>query len=78
MIRARVDPILDTLLSYSIYTYVVFGYIVSALDYISQVLIVFMFTVYTVLKSRDDPNVANNFGYFLAGYFLGAYGVKAI
>jgi len=78
MIRALVDPILDTLLSYSIYTYVVFGYIVSTMDYISQVLIVFMFTVYTVLKSRDDPNTVNNFGYFIAGYFLGAYGVKAI
>ena len=78
MIRALVDPILDTLLSYSIYTYVVFGYIVSTLDYISQVLIVLMFTVYTMLKSRDDPNVISNFGYFLAGYFLGAYGVKAI
>jgi len=78
MIRALVDPILDTLLSYSIYTYVVFGYIVSTMDYISQVLIVFTFTVYTVLKSRDDPNVINNFGYFIAGYFLGVYGVKAI
>ena len=76
MIRALVDPILDTLLSYSIYTYVVFGYIVSTMDYISQVLIVFMFTVYTVLKSRDDPNAVNNFGYFIAGYFLGAYGVE--
>jgi len=27
-----------------------------------------------VLKVREDPVLVNNYGYFLAGYFVGAQG----
>jgi hypothetical protein len=33
-----------------------------------------MFTVYTVLKAKEDPVSVSNYGYFLGGYFIGAYG----
>jgi hypothetical protein len=73
-IRALVDPILDIFSGLGIYTYGAFGYLTSRLDYISQVLVVFMLTVYTVLKSREDHVVLTNYGYFLAGYFVGLEG----
>jgi uncharacterized membrane protein len=46
----------------------------SKLDYITQVLIVFMLTTYTVLKAKEDPVAVSNYAYFLAGYFIGAQG----
>jgi hypothetical protein len=46
----------------------------SKLDYITQVLIVFMFTTYTVLKAREDPVSVSNYAYFLGGYFIGVQG----
>jgi len=73
-IRALLDPILDIFSSLGIYTYGAFGYLTARLDYISQVLVVLMFTAYTVLKARDDPASISNYGYFLAGYFVGAQG----
>jgi len=73
-IRALVDPILDIFSSVGIYTYGAFGYLTSRLDYISQVVVIFMFTVYTVLKAKEDPVMPNNYGYFLAGYFVGVQG----
>jgi hypothetical protein len=72
--RAFADPILDIVSSVGIYTYGAFGYLTSKLDYISQVMIILMFTVYTVLKSREDHVVLANYGYFLAGYFVGLEG----
>jgi len=72
--RAFTDPILDLVSSVGVYTYGAFGYLTSKLDYISQVLIVLMFTVYTVLKSKDDRSVLSNYAYFLAGYFVGLEG----
>lgn len=73
-LRALADPILDIVSSVGIYTYGAFGYLTSKLDYIAQVMIILMFTVYTVLKSREDPAVLTNYGYFLAGYFVGLQG----
>jgi len=73
-IRALVDPILDLFSSLGVYTYGAFGYLTSRLDYITQVLTVFMLTVYTVLKAREDPVAVSNYAYFLGGYFIGAQG----
>ena len=73
-IRALFDPILDVFSSLGIYTYGAFGYLTARLDYISQVLVVLMFTVYTVLKARDDPVAVSNYAYFLGGYFVGVQG----
>jgi hypothetical protein len=72
--RAFVDPILDLISSVGIYTYGAFGYLTSKLDYVTQVMIILMFTVYTVLKSREDQTVLSNYAYFLAGYFVGLEG----
>jgi len=73
-IRALVDPILDLFSSIGVYTYGTFGYLTSKLDYVSQVLVVLMFTVYTVLKVRDDLVAVSNYAYFLGGYFVGVQG----
>ena len=73
-VRALLDPILDIFSGIGIYTYGMFGYLTSKLDYITQVLIVFMLTAYTVLKAREDPASVSNYAYFLGGYFVGAQG----
>ena len=73
-VRALLDPVIDILGGLGVYTYGIFGWLVSQLDYISQVLVVFMFTVYTVLKAKEDPTAVSNYGYFLAGYFVGVQG----
>jgi len=72
--RALVDPILDVFLGIGVYTYGMFGWLTSKLDYVAQVMVILMLTVYTVLKSREDPSVLTNYGYFLAGYFVGLEG----
>jgi hypothetical protein len=72
--RSFADPILDIFSQIGVYTYGAFGYLTSKLDYISQVMIILMFTVYTVLKSKEDPASVSNYGYFLAGYFVGLEG----
>jgi len=72
--RAFVDPILDIFSSIGVYTYGMFGWLTSKLDYVAQVMVILMLTVYTVLKSKEDPVVLTNYGYFLAGYFVGLEG----
>jgi len=73
-LRVLVDPILDIFSGIGVYTYGMFGWLTSKLDYVSQVLVVLMFTVYTVLKAKEDPASISSYGYFLAGYFIGAQG----
>ena len=73
-VKALLDPIIDILGGLGVYTYGMFGWLTSRLDYVSQVLVVLMFTVYVTLKARDDPASISNYGYFLAGYFVGAQG----
>jgi len=73
-VKALLDPIIDILGGLGVYTYGMFGWLTSRLDYVSQALIVLMFTVYTVLKAREDPVAVSNYAYFLGGYFVGAQG----
>jgi hypothetical protein len=75
-IKALGDYILDILGQRGIYTYGLFGALVTRLDSFAQVVVIFLFSLYIVLRYRESPEVVEGLAQFTAGYFLAEFGVQ--
>jgi hypothetical protein len=75
-IKALGDYILDLLGQRGIYTYGLFGALVTRLDSFAQVVVIFLFSLYVVLRHKEAPETVESLAQFTAGYFLAEFGVQ--
>ncbi len=75
-IKALGDYILDLLGQKGIYTYGIFGALTTRLDSFAQVVVIFLFSLYIVLRYKEAPEAVESLAQFLAGYFLAEFGTQ--
>jgi hypothetical protein len=77
-IKALGDYILDVLGQKGIYTYGLLGALVTRLDSFAQIAVIFLFSLYVVLKHKEAPEAAESLAQFTAGYFLAELGYQVV
>jgi hypothetical protein len=75
-IKALGDYILDILGQRGVYTYGLFGALATRLDPFAQAVVIFLFSLYVVLRHKEAPEAAEGLAQFLAGYFLAELGAQ--
>ncbi len=75
-IKALGDYILDLISDKGVYTYGLLGALVTRLDSFAQVIVIFLFSLYVVLRHKEAPEVVQGLAQFTAGYFLAELGYQ--